>query len=136
MVQYDCRLAPDSFSRFSALLPTLWNRRSEWDIFTGSNSYLVKHGVVDKEKQLFRINGATPQFCLFHRDSYDRVLLSEKVAMPGMFSGNLRIWTVTPFLSTLRPYTKEEDGEKYMVSHTKWFTTVEDTLTHSLKFSK
>ena len=136
MVQHDCRVAPDSFPRFSALLPYLWQRRSDWDIFTGSNSYLVHHDVVDKERRLFRVSGATPQFCLLHRDAYDRVLAVEGTAMPSMFSGGgLRIWTVTPFLSSLRPYTEEEpDGERITVNHTKWFTSVEDTLTRSLDF--
>lgn len=136
MVQYDCRVAPDAFERFSALLPTLWSRRSEWDIFSGSNSYLVRHSVIDKRLQLFAVGGATPQFCLIHREAYDRVLSVEPTAMSGMFSGSLRIWTVTPFLSSLRPTVVEEDGEKYMVNHTKWFTSVEETLTHSLQFIK
>ena len=73
IVEDDCKPEDDAQERFRALLPSLWARRSEWDLFNGGSSYLFSARVIQEEPPLLEVSGWATQFILIHEGSYDHL---------------------------------------------------------------
>jgi hypothetical protein len=113
IVEDDCVLTPDTLNRFKNLLPTLWNRRSDWDVFVGGASLYrgVPWKTVSMNPRLYEVKSTGTHFTLLHKDSYKSILNRIPKNPSEMHNqgtdcidtwyrfNNVRIWTTAPFLA-------------------------------------
>ncbi len=75
ILEDDCLVKPDSLNRFREILPVLWERRSEWDIFLGGCTSVKNIKLIEANPVLFSITGRTAHFCLINIKAYDKILI-------------------------------------------------------------
>lgn len=77
VLEDDCLFAKDWKERFMHLLPLLWKRRSEWEVFSGG-SYTVNTACkLQDTPPLYQFTGWSSHFMLIHAGTYQRILTSK-----------------------------------------------------------
>jgi hypothetical protein len=118
--------------RFNSLLPTLWDKRTEWDIFNGGPS-LVKGSettVISKDPPLLKTKGQAAHFYILHAAIYDKILTS--VGEPNLqiidlyYRENLRMWATVPYIAVQAPGHSSIEGKR--VDHVKGLKESEGVL--------
>lgn len=134
ILEDDCILTPGARHQFELLLPYLWTKRSQWDIFYGGTTFLKDISVISKAPAIYKVKGFTTHFCLIHADTYDKILnghpseVSEyKEPIDVFYAENFRIWTTTPFFAKQRPGASDI-GENKIEDYSDVFATAEETL--------
>ena len=74
VLEDDCLPTENSFQRFQGLLPVLWHKRDEWDIFSGANLSITIKSLICKNPPLVNIAGSSAHFCLINQGIYDSIL--------------------------------------------------------------
>ena len=117
ILEDDCVLTEDASNRFKNLLPVLWNRRSEWDVFMGGVSlYLgVPWNTMSNDPRLYEVKSTGTCFTFLHKDSYISILNRIPKDPSEMHDqgtdcidtwyrfNNVRVWTTAPFLTLQKP---------------------------------
>ena len=75
VLEDDCLFKKDTKERFEQLLPTLWNRREEWDIFNGGGSYILKTKVIQDNPVLVEFQSFAAHFILHQERNYEKIRL-------------------------------------------------------------
>ena len=57
ILEDDCTPSPNAKEQFENLLPILWERRSEWEIFNGGSNNIRNIKLIQRDPPLFSING-------------------------------------------------------------------------------
>jgi hypothetical protein len=128
ILEDDCLPEPDCRQRFQALLPSLWARRSEWDIFNGGISYLWEARVIQEEPPLLKASGWATQFILIHEGSYDHLLdaVDDSVKIDVYYTDHERTYCTVPHLAIQTPGVSDiTDNETDYVDN---FKRSEETL--------
>lgn len=139
IMEDDCLPSMDSKEQLRSLLPVLWERRAEWDVFNGGASQLknIKNiQVVGENPPLFKIKGYGTQFCLIHTDFYDKFLsmVGEHLRIDVFYTESARVWSSTPHLAT--QLADMSDIEHKKVDYTDNFKQTEDILNNALFMEK
>lgn len=141
VLEDDCQVKADSFERFHRLLPILWKRKSEWDIFLGgcTNVDIIKK--VEAEPPIFKITGLTTHFCLYNSDVYDKIIEkynpkneNTMIEIDLYYQKTMRMFCTTPFLAVQKPGVS--DIVKENMDYTHHFTSSESKLTKFLESQK
>lgn len=117
ILEDDCTLAPDALKKFKSLLPTLWNRRSEWDVFVGGACLYagVPWNTKSNNPRLHEVKSTGTHFTFLHKDSYKSILSRIPKDPSEMHDqgtdcidtwyrfNNIRVWTTAPFLAFQKP---------------------------------
>ena len=141
VLEDDCEAKPDSLEQFRELLPVLWKRKSEWDIFLGgcTNVRIIKQ--VEVEPPIFQITGLTTHFCLYNSDAYDKIIEQYNpkndnniIQIDLYYQKKLRMVCTTPFLAVQKPGVS--DIEEESVDYLPHYTNAETTLNNFLESQK
>lgn len=132
ILEDDCLVKPDSLDRFRELLPVLWERRSEWDIFLGGSTSVKNIKLMETKPPIFSISGPTTHFCLINMEAYDKVLngydLTKEIDV--FYEESIRLWCTAPFIAVQRP--GKSDIENKNVSYSEQFAHSEQKLMENL----
>jgi GR25 family glycosyltransferase involved in LPS biosynthesis len=101
ILEDDC-LPSSTKQSLSEVLPSLWSRRNEWDIFNGGPSQLFDIKVVTEQIPLYQVKGYATHFILIHQGSYDRLLkeVHENMKIDVFYKDNMRCWASYPHCAT------------------------------------
>lgn len=104
VLEDDCKVTPESVTRFKTLLSYLEKRQTEWDVFVGGLSSIASIEIKQYSPPLFQARGSASHFCLYNRRSIKILheILKHKVSEPIdiFFINNMRIWCTTPHIAT------------------------------------
>ena len=138
IVEDDCLLKPRARDRFTALLPELWKRRSEWDnYYAGPVLTYDKNGyeVVNKDLGLIKIGGDSTHFVLIHKEACKKILnklrsLEKLEPIDAFYKTEMRTFTSVPYLAIQKPgesNVQTRKGRTYM-DFTEEFNQTEQKL--------
>ena len=136
ILEDDCVVKPDSLDRFRELLPLLWERRSEWDIFLGGFTSVKNIKLMEVNPPLFSITGRTTHFCLINMEAYDKILkgyiLTKDIDV--FYEESIRLWCTVPYIAVQKP--GKSDILKDDVDYLDQFTDSEQRLTEFLNMNQ
>lgn len=105
ILEDDAHLRADGLARFKRLLPTLWERRADYDIFLGGVSHLL--GKTRKVKgtnlPLQKVDGYAAHFCLVPAHAFKKLvnLINTKSGpVDVVYTKHARLWATCPHLAT------------------------------------
>jgi len=103
VLEDDCVLTPNSLQRFKDLLPVLWERKNEWNIFLGGTASLSAIKVKQINPPLFHVKGLYTHFCLYNSNSYDGLIASlyQDITIDRFYrsSNSVIVWATVPHLA-------------------------------------
>lgn len=101
VLEDDCVVKPDSLDRFRGVLPILWERRSEWDIFLGGCTSVKNIKLMETNPVLFSVTGRTTHFCLINMGAYDKILTGYDFTkdIDVFYEESIRLWCTTPYIA-------------------------------------
>jgi glycosyl transferase, family 25 len=100
VLEDDCHLQPNSKTRFEELLPILWRRRDEWDIFNGGGSYIFKAKRIQENPPLIEFSAYAAHFILHQERNYDRILKeAPHTRIDVYYRDRLYQWSTYPHLA-------------------------------------
>jgi hypothetical protein len=127
ILEDDCHLEKDALQRFQELLPVLWERRAEWDIFTGGFSHCSGSSrVIQDSPPILRAKGRTTHFCLLNEAIYDTILNMKMDVIDMYYEKNFRMWVTIPYLAI--QHASHSNIEKKHVNYGSIFTKSGRTL--------
>lgn len=112
VLEDDCMLSDTmptkSLKRFTEFLPSLWNKRAEYDVFLGGCTQVKDVSVFQFNPQLFRMKGYTTHFCLYPASSYDKLIngiRNSTIVIDAFFMNDpsIRLICTTPHIAIQRP---------------------------------
>ena len=132
VLEDDCFLQPNSKERFEELLPILWKKRDEWDIFNGGGGYNVRSKVIHENPILIDFSAYSAHFILHQQRNYEKILNEA----PGFkidvyYRDRLYQWTTYPHLATQR--VGYSNLVKKKMNHRKTFANSERLLARLVK---
>ena len=135
----DCSPTEGAFQRFRELIPSLWERRSEWDIFIGGVSDPNIHSIIQRSPILFNANGLTAHFILINENSYDKILdgITKKPVFIDNYYKNdpsIRMFCTLPQLAVQKP--SASDITANFEDYTQCFIDSDKKLIEFLKKSQ
>jgi len=107
ILEDDCLPVPDGKDRYLALLPTLWNTRSKWDMFNGgaemySQEWITK--LIQDSPPIFLVRPHMTHFILVHKDTYDRLLNTiPNGAIDTHYRYTYQVWCTNPHIAIQKP---------------------------------
>jgi hypothetical protein len=101
IMEDDCVFQKHGKERFEQLLPLLWQRRLEWDVFNGGSVHITKACRIMQKPPLFQMKSWSAHFILAQNDSYDKLIsMLEKGHCPDCFMrSRLRSWATYPHIA-------------------------------------
>lgn len=125
ILEDDCLLKPRARDRFTALLPELWERRSEWDnYYAGPVGIYPENGykVINKHLGLIQIGGDSTHFVLIHKEACKNILkklrsLEDIEKIDIYYRTHLRTFTSVPYIAIQKPGESNvqiREGKTYM----------------------
>lgn len=113
ILEDDAQLSTNGLARFMDVLPMLYKRRDEWDIFLGGATFVDNVRQVSNQPPIYRAGAYTTHFCLIHNGAYDKILSQYKDGpIDVYYKANMRLWMTNPHIATQRPGPSDiEQGE-------------------------
>ena len=101
IMEDDCLFQKSGKERFEQLLPILWQRKAEWDVFNGGSFYMTKGCKVLNDPPLFRIKAWSSHFILAHNASYDKLIreIHENLRVDKYYKEKVRAWCTYPHIA-------------------------------------
>jgi len=136
VLEDDCFPTEGALQRFLEVLPYLWERRGEWDMFSGGNTNIVMNSVIQSSPPLIDIKGFTTHFCLIHAGSYDKLIegISRGPTFIDRFykfEPSVRVFCTVPHLAVQKPCVGDTVPE--FNDYTSSFLESEEKLKNFLK---
>jgi len=98
------------YKQFDSLLPTLWNHRDKWEMFSGGCTQIAEvNSFYQSEDQEFaQVRGLTTHFILYNKTCYDRILNTydrDKPTIPidNFYRDYFKTWVTNPFIAKQAP---------------------------------
>jgi hypothetical protein len=135
VLEDDCMIRHDSLKRFTELLPSLWNKRGEYDVFLGGVTSIDNVSIIQYTPPIFKMKGYTTHFCLYPQSSYDKlinVIHNGDVVIDSIFKTNhsIRLMCTAPHIATQRP--SKSDLQNKEVNYDGVFSDSEKILSQSI----
>jgi hypothetical protein len=101
ILEDDCLFQKKGKERFEQLLPLLWQRRAEWDIFNGGSFYMTRVCKIQENPPLFKLKAWSSQCILAHYNSYDRLIreIHRNLRVDKYFKDKVRAWCTFPHIA-------------------------------------
>uniref|UniRef100_A0A6C0KMW7 Glycosyltransferase n=1 Tax=viral metagenome TaxID=1070528 RepID=A0A6C0KMW7_9ZZZZ len=136
VLEDDCFPVEGAFQRFYELLPSLWQRRNEWDIFMGGITNVSINSVVQTSPPLLNIKAFTAHFCLIHSGSYYKILeglTKEPIFIDRFYKFDpfIRMFCTSPHLAVQKPCVGDTVPE--FSDYTECFLDSDNKLTEFIK---
>jgi GR25 family glycosyltransferase involved in LPS biosynthesis len=101
ILEDDCFFVDGWKERFTELLPLLWERRAEWEVFSGGSFTVHKACKLQEKPPLFQFTGWSAHCILMHEGTYPRVLRYKlRVSIDDTYRRDYRMWCTYPHLAT------------------------------------
>jgi len=133
VLEDDCVVKHDSLERFKNLLPILFNRKEEYDVFLGGCTVLDDAIIMQYYPPIFKIKAYTTHFCLYHSKSYDKLLLnpssiSENDLKPidVIFKDSFRLFCTTPHIAIQKEGVSDIENKE--INYDDLFVSSDNTL--------
>jgi hypothetical protein len=113
ILEDDAQLSENGLAQFMDVLPILYKRRSEWDIFLGGATFVDNVRQVCATPPIYQAGAYTTHFCLIHNGSYDKILNQyDDGPIDVYYKNKMRLWMTNPHIATQRPGVSDiEQGE-------------------------
>ena len=103
ILEDDCNII--DVDRFTALLPTLWEKRADFDVFLGGPLFFTRQTLIQRSPPLIQLNGKTTHFCLIPAHTYEQILRDIQptyaiFVIDHYYARNFRVWATWPHLAT------------------------------------
>lgn len=136
IMEDDCLFQKNGKKRFEQLLPLLWQRRSEWDVFNGGSVHITKACRLLEKPPLFQVKSWSAHFILAHYNSYEKLIdMMSKGHCPDCFRRvGLRSWATYPHIAIQQK--GYSDLNKIMKDTRKNFQTTDKILHRVLIMQK
>lgn len=104
ILEDDCVFQKKGKERFEQLLPLLWQRRAEWDIFNGGSFYMTGVCKLQRQPPLFRVKGWSAHFILAHYGSYGKLIkdIKENYRVDKYYKSKVKAWCTYPHIAIQR----------------------------------
>jgi GR25 family glycosyltransferase involved in LPS biosynthesis len=115
ILEDDCLFQKNGMRRFRELLPLLWEKRPEWDVFTGGSVNITKACRIQTNPPLFELISWSAHFVLAHESAYDKLIkMIDLGHCPDCFRRvKIRSWATYPHIATQQPgYSDINHGMK------------------------
>ncbi len=101
IMEDDCLFQKDGKERFEQLLPILWQRKAEWDIFNGGSFYMTGVCKIQEEPPLFRVKSWSAHFILAHHGSYNKLIrdIRGDYRVDKYYKSQVRAWCTYPHIA-------------------------------------
>lgn len=100
ILEDDCLFQQNGMERFQELLPLLWERRDEWDVFNGGSISVHKACKILEEPPLFQLKSWSAHFLLVNDHAYKRLLGLVKAHRADHFDKlRIRSWGTYPHIA-------------------------------------
>jgi GR25 family glycosyltransferase involved in LPS biosynthesis len=126
--------------RFNSLLPILWERRSEWDVFNGAPTNVKQEetSILRREDPpLLKTKGQAAHFILMNGAAFDRVLSEvQEASLPIIdlyYREQMRMWATYPHIAIQQPGLSNIQGNQ--VDYRAGFNTTNAALKQALSQS-
>lgn len=104
VLEDDAQLSTDGLRQFKELLPILYARRAEWDIFLGGATFVDHIRQVSRLPPIYQAGAYTTHFCLIHNGAYDKILSQyDDGPIDVYYKEKMRLWMTNPHIATQRP---------------------------------
>ncbi len=103
--------------RFNALLPILWSKRGEWEIFNGGPSLVkaAETSIVQKEPPLLKTKGQAAHFILMNATAFDTILKDitqkDQQIIDLYYRNTFRMFATVPLIATQAKGHSTIDGK-------------------------
>lgn len=103
--------------RFNTLLPILWSKRSEWEIFNGGPSLVkaAETSIVQKEPPLLKTKGQAAHFILMNATAFDTILKDitqkDQQIIDLYYRNTFRMFATVPLIATQAKGHSTIDGK-------------------------
>ncbi len=131
VLEDDCDPVEGALQRFKDLLPSLWAKRSQWDVFLGGCTSVKDVSLIQSSPALLSVKGHTTHFCLYTQNSYTKLIHGIKntdTVIDSFFreSPTIRCFCTAPHLATQRP--SKSDLQDQHTDYAQVFKTSNDDL--------
>lgn len=135
ILEDDCLFQKDGKKRFEQLLPILWQRRKEWDIFNGGSFYFTKVCKFLEEPPLFKLKAWSSQFILAHYGSYKKLIreIHQNLRVDWYHKERLRVLCTYPHIAIQEKGYSDLDKR---VKNTRKNFSMTDSILKGLRDSK
>ncbi len=101
VLEDDATFSINDWRRFIALLPFLWEHRSEWDIFNGGCGMPTEFKLLYKNPLFYNLKGPCTQFLLINQTAYNTIRnWNEKAGHVDWYlTNNTRMTGTYPFIA-------------------------------------
>lgn len=100
ILEDDCLFEHGWKQRFEELLPILWKRQKEWEVFSGGSYVVHKACKLEDKPPLFQITAWSAHFMLIPAHTYLRILRYRlHLSIDDTYRRNYRIWCTYPHLA-------------------------------------
>ena len=138
VLEDDCKLQPDGLANFLKLLPILWEKRNEFDIFLGGSAWFEPVKMIsDGPPSIVSVfSGVLAHFCLIPQHVYHHILEDIRdrdpvVVIDNYYPNNFRVWTSLPFIANQK--LTRSDIQKKDSKTMKIFREYENLLSKFVK---
>ena len=116
VLEDDCKPVEPTADRFNALLPVLWEKRDQWDIFTGGPTSTSHEEIrlIQRDPPLVEMKCFATQFIIVNGKIFDQILKEvDKVSPPVIdiyYRENFRMWSTYPSIAIQGPSKSNVQG--------------------------
>lgn len=133
ILEDDCIIKEDSLNTFKQILPMLWERRSEWDIFLGGCTSVKNIKIIEPNPPIFSVTGRTSHFCLINIEAYNKILAGYDFTkdIDVFYEESLRLCCTVPYIAVQKAgksdilnrqvnyYDEFEESERKLIEYLK-----------------
>ena len=133
ILEDDCIIKEDSLDKFKQILPIVWERRSEWDIFLGGCTSVKNITIIEPNPPIFSVTGRTAHFCLINMGAYDKILqgYDSTKDIDVFYEESLSLWCTAPYIAVQKAgksdilnkqvnyYDEFEQSERKLIEYLK-----------------
>jgi len=136
VLEDDCKPVEPTADRFNALLPILWKRQNEWDIFMGGPTATdhKEMSLIQREPPLLKMNGYAIHFIIINGKIFDSILNGINKLSPPVVDIYYRekfiMWATYPSIAVQNPsYSNIQRGK---MNYTTMFKNTESKIKNIL----
>ena len=106
VLEDDCVVGENSLQQFKSLLPSLWERKAEWNVFLGGTTFLDDISLVQQSPPIFKVKAYTAHFCIYNSNVYDLMIekaITDEKQVDVIIKDYAIIYCTSPHIAIQRP---------------------------------
>ena len=107
VLEDDCVVGKHSLQQFKSLLPSLWERKAEWNVFLGGTTILGDDiTLIQKSPPILKVQAYTAHFCIYNSNVYDLMIeksITDEKQVDVIIRDYATIYCTAPHIAIQRP---------------------------------